>query len=143
MWLGRDGQPGLREGLAWHLVGDLSPDVVPADPGELALWIEPDGPDEACHVYLGEDTHFAAVAPTGVHRFEWVGPSERELPELRTRGCKAYVHASKKKFIDAIRADGGDVELHVIEGDVKGTRFLDFGGVVCEMFYRADLTVYG
>ena len=35
------------------------------------------------------------------------------------------------------------VELHVIEGDVKGTRFLDFGGVVCEMFYRADLTVYG
>ena len=38
---------------------------------------------------------------------------------------------------------GGDVELHVIEGDVKGTRFLDFGGVVCEMFYRADLTVYG
>ena len=56
---------------------------------------------------------------------------------------KAYVHASKKKFIDAIRQDGGDVELHVIEGDVKGTRFLDFGGVVCEMFYRADLTVYG
>ena len=55
---------------------------------------------------------------------------------------RVFVHESMGKFINRVRADG-QVELHVIEGDVKGTRFLDFGGVVCEMFYRADLTVYG
>mmetsp|Transcript_28611 Transcript_28611/g.85483 ORF Transcript_28611/g.85483 Transcript_28611/m.85483 type:complete len:341 (+) Transcript_28611:134-1156(+) len=56
---------------------------------------------------------------------------------------RAYVHESKSKFIDAVRADGGDVELFVVSGDIKDTRFQKFGGVVAEMFYRADLTVYG
>ena len=35
------------------------------------------------------------------------------------------MHASKKKFIESVRNDGGDVELHVIEGDIKGSRFAD------------------
>ena len=56
---------------------------------------------------------------------------------------KAYVHVSKKKFVDAVKADDGDVELFVISGDCKDTKFMQFGGVVCEMFYRADLSVYG
>mmetsp|Transcript_16649 Transcript_16649/g.51448 ORF Transcript_16649/g.51448 Transcript_16649/m.51448 type:complete len:341 (-) Transcript_16649:24-1046(-) len=56
---------------------------------------------------------------------------------------KAYVHVSKKKFIDAVKADDGDVELFVVSGDCKDTRFMQFGGIVCEMFYRADLSVYG
>jgi len=55
---------------------------------------------------------------------------------------RVFVHASKIKFIESVRNDGGDVDLHVIEGDIKGSRFADFGGIVAEMFYAADLTVY-
>ena len=54
---------------------------------------------------------------------------------------KVYVHESKHKFIQGVRADN-DVEMYVITGDVAGTRFDDFGGIVFELFYRADLSVF-
>ena len=55
---------------------------------------------------------------------------------------RAFVHASKAKFIAAVRADG-DVELFVVTGDAKDTKFDKYGGIVAELFYRADLSVYG
>jgi hypothetical protein len=55
---------------------------------------------------------------------------------------RAFVHESKAKFIAGLRADGSDVELAVIKGDVKGTEFGDFGGIVFELFYRVDLDTF-
>lgn len=54
---------------------------------------------------------------------------------------KVYVHASKTKFIESARADG-EVELCVISGNIEGTDFGKFGGIVFELFYRADLSVF-
>jgi len=92
-WIGREGRPGTTDAVAWHPVADRLPDVEPVESGELALWIEPEGPDVPCHLHLGE-THFVALGPAGVHRFEWVGPSPRVLPELSARGCQAYLHGA-------------------------------------------------
>ena len=55
---------------------------------------------------------------------------------------KAFVHESKQKFISGLRADGSDVELFVIKGDIKGSDFGDFGGIVFELFYRVDLDTF-
>jgi len=52
-----------------------------------------------------------------------------------------FVHESKKKFVKGVREDG-DVEMSVIKGDIAGTKFGDFGGIVFELFYRADLDMY-
>eukprot|EP00658_Telonema_sp_P-2_P042873 TRINITY_DN30840_c0_g1_i1.p1 TRINITY_DN30840_c0_g1~~TRINITY_DN30840_c0_g1_i1.p1 ORF type:complete len:298 (+),score=92.61 TRINITY_DN30840_c0_g1_i1:124-1017(+) len=52
---------------------------------------------------------------------------------------KVFIHESKSNFIQNARADGGDLEMVVIRGDVAGTKFGDYGGVVFEMFYRANL----
>merc|ERR1712032_389208 len=51
---------------------------------------------------------------------------------------KVYVHESMGKFIERVRSDG-QVELHVIEGDVDDTEFGKYGKLVFELFYRADL----
>ena len=56
---------------------------------------------------------------------------------------KVYVSGSKTKFINSVKADGGDVEIFVVSGDTKDTRFEKYGGIVAEMFYRADLSIYG
>jgi len=56
---------------------------------------------------------------------------------------KCYVHESKKAFIDRIREDGDAVEMHVISGDIEDSEFGKFGGIVFELFYRADLSVFG
>ena len=54
---------------------------------------------------------------------------------------KCYVHESKKKFIDACRAD--DIECKVIHGAVDNTKeFHQYGGIVFELFYRCDLSVF-
>jgi len=51
---------------------------------------------------------------------------------------KVYVHEGKKQFVKIVREEG-DVEMVVIEGDISGTKFADYGGIVFEMFYRANL----
>uniref|UniRef100_A0A6S8EEA5 Uncharacterized protein n=3 Tax=Aplanochytrium stocchinoi TaxID=215587 RepID=A0A6S8EEA5_9STRA len=56
---------------------------------------------------------------------------------------KVFVHESKKVFIDNQKKDGGDVELYVITGNISGTRFHEYGGIVFEMFYRVDLSLFG
>jgi hypothetical protein len=35
-----------------------------------------------------------------------------------------------------------EVELFVVSGDIEGTRFAEFGGIVFELFYRADLSTF-
>ncbi len=56
---------------------------------------------------------------------------------------KVYVHESKTKFIEGIKADG-DVELHVISGEPDDSKvFYQYGGIVFELFYRTDLGVFG
>ena len=52
---------------------------------------------------------------------------------------KVFVHESMKKFVDRVRKDG-QVELHVITGDVSGTEFGKYGSLVFELFYRVDLS---
>lgn len=44
-----------------------------------------------------------------------------------------------RKFIDRARKDG-QVELHVIRGDVSDTDFGRYGSLVFELFYRVDLS---
>eukprot|EP00656_Telonema_subtile_P058393 TRINITY_DN9878_c0_g1_i2.p1 TRINITY_DN9878_c0_g1~~TRINITY_DN9878_c0_g1_i2.p1 ORF type:complete len:128 (+),score=55.51 TRINITY_DN9878_c0_g1_i2:99-482(+) len=51
---------------------------------------------------------------------------------------KVYVHESKKLFVKNVKEDN-EVEMVVILGSIEETRFGDFGGVVFEMFYRANL----
>ena len=52
---------------------------------------------------------------------------------------RVFVHASMGKFIHRARADG-QVELHVIEGDVADSQFGRYGSIVFELFYRVDLS---
>ena len=52
---------------------------------------------------------------------------------------RVYAHESMRKFIDRARKDG-QVELHVIRGDVSDTDFGRYGSLVFELFYRLDLS---
>ena len=52
---------------------------------------------------------------------------------------KVYAHESMGKFINRVQQDG-QVELHVIRGDVADTEFGRFGALVFELFYRVDLS---
>jgi hypothetical protein len=56
---------------------------------------------------------------------------------------RAFVHESKKAFIAKVQRDG-EVELNIIRGDL--TEMGDFselaGGIVFELFYRMDLSVF-
>ena len=52
---------------------------------------------------------------------------------------RVFVHESMGKFIHRARADG-QVELHVIEGDVADSQFGRYGSIVFELFYRVDLS---
>lgn len=54
---------------------------------------------------------------------------------------RVYVHESFSKFIDRARSDG-QVELWVIKGDVDDTEFGQYGKLVFELFYRADLDAF-
>ena len=51
---------------------------------------------------------------------------------------RVFVHENMGKFIQRARKDG-QVELHVIKGDVSESEFGRFGSLVVELFYRADL----
>eukprot|EP00035_Acanthoeca_spectabilis_P001143 m.78087 g.78087 ORF g.78087 m.78087 type:complete len:339 (+) comp10655_c0_seq2:257-1273(+) len=55
---------------------------------------------------------------------------------------KVYVHESMAKFVKRV-AEDGQVELHVIRGDVSGTQFAEYGSLVFEQYYRVDLTTFG
>lgn len=55
---------------------------------------------------------------------------------------KVYVHSSKKAFIEKCKEDES-IELFVIDGDIEDSDFGRFGGIVFELFYRADLSVFG
>lgn len=53
-----------------------------------------------------------------------------------------FVHESMTKFIDYIKKDGS-VELTVIEGKLEELgKFGEFGGLVFELFYAADLSTF-
>lgn len=52
---------------------------------------------------------------------------------------RVYAHESMGKFISRVRQDG-QVELHVIRGDVSDTEFGRYGSLVFELFYRLDLS---
>jgi len=54
---------------------------------------------------------------------------------------KVFVHESKKQFVKGVREEG-DVDMVLIEGDISGTKFGDYGGIVFEMHYRANLADY-
>jgi hypothetical protein len=53
-----------------------------------------------------------------------------------------YVDATKTKFINGVRAEGGGIEMHVVCGAPEDSQFMQMGGVVFELHYRADLTVF-
>jgi len=55
---------------------------------------------------------------------------------------KVYVHSSKKAFIDKCREEGG-VEMFVIDGNIDESEFGRYGGIVFELFYRTELSVFG
>jgi hypothetical protein len=54
---------------------------------------------------------------------------------------KVYVHERFTKFVDRLAADG-QVELHVIRGDVEKTEFGQYGGLVFELYYRDALAPF-
>jgi hypothetical protein len=56
---------------------------------------------------------------------------------------KVYVHDSMKKFIDTVSAAGG-IEVVVVPGCLEQLGdFGRYGGLVFELFYRADLSTFG
>ena len=55
---------------------------------------------------------------------------------------KVFVDAGKKKFIEAVRAEGDGIEMYVVEGAPDGSKFMDYGGVVFELHYKADLNMF-
>ena len=57
---------------------------------------------------------------------------------------KVYVHQSKTKFIEGVKADGDGIELNIITGDInESLPFFQYGGIVFELFYRTDLSIFG
>ena len=65
-----------------------------------------------------------------------------ERSERAPRGTRLLILRRRSKFINALRAEGSDVEMYVVTGDIKDTRFQNFGGIVTELFYRADLSIF-
>ncbi|GMH65346.1 hypothetical protein TrST_g9561 [Triparma strigata] len=55
---------------------------------------------------------------------------------------KVYVHESKAKFIQGAKEDGG-IEVNVVNGNIEGSKFSEFGGIVFEIHYRTDLAMFG
>jgi len=55
---------------------------------------------------------------------------------------KVYVDSSKKKFIEAVLADGSGVEMFIIQNAPETSQFMTFGGIVFELHYRADLNMF-
>mmetsp|Transcript_47958 Transcript_47958/g.74909 ORF Transcript_47958/g.74909 Transcript_47958/m.74909 type:complete len:148 (+) Transcript_47958:106-549(+) len=70
------------------------------------------------------------------------GKKEASIAVKNSLMKRVFVHDSMKKFIDYVRADGS-VELIVITGPIEDTQFGQYGGLVFELFYRADLSAFG
>ena len=69
------------------------------------------------------------------------GPAPQRLPAHAPR-LQVYVHEGMQKFINRVREDGG-VEVVVIRGDLASTgSFGDMGGIVFQLYYRADLSAF-
>lgn len=53
-----------------------------------------------------------------------------------------FVDSAKKKFIDAVKAEGDGIEMFVIKDAPESSQFMQYGGVVFELHYRADLEIF-
>lgn len=101
-WLA-DPEPGRIDDdeLRWLPLDALPAGVTRPEPGNIALWLEPEpGP---CHLRIG-DARWVATAPTGLHTFDWVGPSEPDgalLPEIE--GCRAWIR-TRDGLVDGARS---------------------------------------
>ena len=59
-------------------------------------------------------------------------------PEVKAAGLMDSRDNNWNFFIDRVRKDG-QVEMHVIRGDVAESDFGKFGNLVFELYYRVDL----
>jgi hypothetical protein len=53
-----------------------------------------------------------------------------------------YVDSSKQKLINAVKEDASGVEMYVIQGAESSHPFMEYGGAVFELHYRADLSIF-
>jgi len=75
-----------------------------------------------------------------------IGASVKDAGVARRNSLmkKVYVHQSKTKFIEGVKADGDGIELNIITGDInESLPFFQYGGIVFELFYRTDLSIFG
>mmetsp|Transcript_7845 Transcript_7845/g.19466 ORF Transcript_7845/g.19466 Transcript_7845/m.19466 type:complete len:335 (+) Transcript_7845:85-1089(+) len=70
------------------------------------------------------------------------GKKEASIAVKNSLMKRVFVHESMVKFIDYVKKDNA-VELCVIAGPIENTLFGQYGGLVFELFYRADLSSFG
>ena len=71
------------------------------------------------------------------------GKKEAQIAFQNSLMKRVFVHESLRKFIDAVRKEGS-IEVTVIGGVLEELgEFGKYGGLVFELFYRADLSAFG
>ena len=87
--------------------------------------------------------HLIDVNKGGTPLFE----TSVRLAGIARKNCllkKVFICSSKRKFIDMVTKDtDSNVEMIVIEGAKKDSDFMQHGGCVFELHYRADLAMFG
>lgn len=56
---------------------------------------------------------------------------------------QVYIHKSKDKFINAVKADASGTPIFIINECAEDSKFMQYGGVVFELHYRANLALFG
>lgn len=151
-WLVRVNPTSVQSGTTWQALGARHPEARLAEPEVVELWLESDAPSSLCTVSI-EGRAFTALAPHGIHRFGWIGPSALAEPRVQAEGCRAwlrsdgpaesgslslsYLHVlqpgdeaqvqvdvSRPARVEvALPAEGGPVEILAIADDRREVRF--------------------
>eukprot|EP00288_Rhodomonas_lens_P018798 CAMPEP_0177696976 /NCGR_PEP_ID=MMETSP0484_2-20121128/4266_1 /TAXON_ID=354590 /ORGANISM="Rhodomonas lens, Strain RHODO" /LENGTH=333 /DNA_ID=CAMNT_0019207981 /DNA_START=37 /DNA_END=1038 /DNA_ORIENTATION=+ len=96
---------------------------------------------------VGEADKLIAQMLTDVSKGETAivltGKKEAQIAVKNSLMKRVFVHESMGKFIDFVRNDGS-IEMIVVSGPLEELgKFGEFGGLVFELFYRADLSAFG
>ncbi|MFT7518991.1 MAG: hypothetical protein ACI9MC_001127, partial [Kiritimatiellia bacterium] len=107
MWLmGPAPRPILEDAPHWAPLNNVPPGAHPPLPDRIDLWLQPNSDESTCFVQLGH-LQVASIAPRGVHRFHWVGPSDAPAMMPRVDGCAAWV-----RVLGSMSADGRSLSWH-------------------------------
>ena len=147
--------PATVNAYNFFLVGSIAPALMGALPDDIGHITSSDNADIYEYFLKRHSKHLLTEADKLIGQMKTdiakslmplvVASSMKDAGVARRNSLmkKVYIHESKKAFIKNVRGEGDGLEMHVIRGDMGDSEFGKYGGVVFEMFYRADLSVFG